>query len=138
MPFLVTEVIWHIMVFSCQSELNKTVFLKFLCSCGCVLVLCIHALCRENQILVRDLWLSPCKMRRGNTCQDMSLMEEICFLQWDILWVAECRILQILLWAFHVLMWCSSFLLPHWRKAVPDVTVKLSCWAINFVISCCQ
>ena len=83
------------MVFSCQSELNKAVLLKLLCSGGWVLILCICVLCRESQSLVRDLWLSLCKMRRGNTCQDMSLMEEICFLQWDILWVAECTIIQM-------------------------------------------
>ena len=81
MVFLtITEVIWSIMFLPCQSELNKTVFRMLLYCGGWGLMFCIHVLCRKNQSLVRDLWLSPCKMRRGSTCQDMSLMEEICFL----------------------------------------------------------
>ena len=46
----------------------------------------------------------------------MLLMEEICFLQWVILWVAERHILQMLLRAFHVFMWLFSFLFLTLKK----------------------
>ena len=101
------------------SFLIYNVFLlQLLCSGGWVPMLCILVLCRENQSLVRELCLSPWKMRRGNTCQDMSLTEEICFLQWDILWVAESTILQMLLCVLHVhvLLWLFSFLLRILKK----------------------
>ena len=51
----------------------------------------------------------------------MSLMEEICFLEWDILWVAECTILQMLLWAYMYRCDCFQFDLPHWKRAVTMV-----------------
>ena len=86
--------------------------LKCLYSVRWDLMLCIHFLCREIQSLVRDLWLSPCKMKRENTCQEISLMEEICFLQWDILWVAEWNIFKILSLPSMHLYEVFNFLLP--------------------------
>ena len=90
--------------------------LKLFCSGSWSLMLWIRVLCRENHCLVRDLWLSPYKMKRGNTCQDMSLVEEICFLQWDTLWVAKCNILKMLLLATMHLCDFISCLLPTLKK----------------------